>query len=270
MSLCSRALLDFFRPRYACRKNRMLYTLQLAVQSTRGMNAYLLHYYIITQSFAHLSLCFPELSPIYGREMTLPGDLDLDPKTSIQQLTVLGEELLEDLLNHFKSVRQTAHLHDLISKEKTLERAKQPLRPEITIDVGDIVFIKNMGHRTKFDDRLRGPYRVLKTHGVTYHLEEINSKSGKPSRIFQFHRALIRSVQKVADPAWLSVPISLAAQSAPESASPLAEQLPTENAIEIEQNQVAQAAAACNIFLPPAADSLVPPRALAHSPLSLR
>lgn len=150
------------------------------------------------RSHKHSSLDTSPSTMLFGRGITLPGDLDLAPQLSQPPLPPSGEEYMASLRDHLESVRNAGHLHDLATREKTLERAKQSTRPEVHIADGDLVLIKSMGHRLKFDDRMRGPYRVLRHHGLTYFLEELNSRTGKP-RVFPFHRALLRRVQGVPD-----------------------------------------------------------------------
>jgi len=133
---------------------------------------------------------------MYGRKITLPGDLDIAPLFEPRELPKEGEEFLEELKEQLATVRGEAAKNDLISRENTLAHAKQPKRHEVPIEVGDRVLIKEMSHRDKFDFRLKGPFTVTSKYGVTYHLENLNAGRGQP-RHFTFHRRLMRNVEMV-------------------------------------------------------------------------
>lgn len=124
-----------------------------------------------------------------GRELALPSDILLGPKLALDNLPPTGRDYVRELQKKLKRVREEARNNDCAVRAKSAEKANARLQKQRPIREGDIVYIKKMQKKGKFDNRLKGPYRVIKQRSdVTFDLQSINGQD----RVFMWHRMLMR------------------------------------------------------------------------------
>lgn len=120
-----------------------------------------------------------------GREMALPGDIILGPKLENDNMAPTVAQHVSDLRKRLKNVRAEARKNDCAVRAKNVKRLNARVQRERPIREGDTVYIKKMPKKGKMDDRLKGPFRVVKERSkVTFDLETMSG----PKRKFQWHR----------------------------------------------------------------------------------
>ena len=103
---------------------------------------------------------------LYGRDMVLPADTILAPRTKY-----LGEDYfpqsLEKMHTTFKLVRR--HIRQQTEKNKKYHDKKSNVK-EVSFNLGDAVYFKNHERQNKLDTKWIPHYRVIKVKGPTSYM----------------------------------------------------------------------------------------------------
>lgn len=96
---------------------------------------------------------------------------------------------MQDFQKHLKRVREDARVNDMAVRAKSAKKLNERVQKEKPIREGDIVYIKKMPRKGKFDTRLKGPFKVIKQRSnVTFDLESVHGHK----RVFTWHRVHMR------------------------------------------------------------------------------
>jgi transposase InsO family protein len=111
---------------------------------------------------------------IYGRLPTLPFDHQSD------KISFPPHPQHVDQLNHYLSITTTTARQQILKKQKAYKARYDLNRANPIYKLGDVVLIKNIGPRHKFDTRYEGPFRIIERIGsktfIVQHLKHLNFK----------------------------------------------------------------------------------------------
>lgn len=138
----------------------------------------------------HATTQLPPFELMYGRTPVLPCDPQ-HPMVSLQ----IDPHHSHQLQQHISSLTEHAR-HNIISAQRTSKARFDQHRPDPTYQINDLVLIKTIQHRHKFDVRHEGPYRILqrlahKTYIVQHvQLPHLTRQVTVDAIIPLFHRSL--------------------------------------------------------------------------------
>lgn len=139
----------------------------------------------------HASTGFSPAMLMTGRQAAMPWDALVEPEIAYgRELQLSHHEDLELMKADLIMAKEEAHRRDMESKLRTHEKGEQ--RPLVLLTEGDLVLIRNLGPRAKFDPRWKGPCRVLRRlSDVTYELEHTTTNS-----VIRFNASHLRELRR--------------------------------------------------------------------------
>ncbi|KAK3101592.1 hypothetical protein FSP39_004699 [Pinctada imbricata] len=132
-----------------------------------------------------------EFSPfflMFGKEMRLPFDIDLQPKDNLGQDT---KDYLQEFLSRLQVANEIAKKNTEYHQQKNKERYDRTAR-EPNFKVGDLVLINShhvpKGQSAKLTDKCIGPYRITECgSNYTYQLKRVSDNKIHPSLMNAIH-----------------------------------------------------------------------------------
>jgi len=139
----------------------------------------------------HSSTGFSPALLMTGQPISMPWDDLVEPAIVFDKALQLSHaEYLALMKADLWLAKEEAHRRDLGSKLRSQQSGPQGAFP--VLRAGDLVLIRNLGHRGKLDPRWKGPYVVLKKLSpLTFELQHKNT-----GKIVRFHASHLRELRR--------------------------------------------------------------------------